>query len=156
MKIFLCGHKSRKKKREFLSIYYRFLKKKVTAQSISQIAFSFIKVNSSKEDGVMFIIPDFDCLCNSGRFSLVFYTKDFGRITHFWGNDLATVPISALCCELLSLLLVLTQRYEDFSIHTQSSKKKEWEKCYLQINIRYLFLYLNLFARILLYSSIID
>ena len=92
---------------------------------------------------------------NSGRFSLVLYTKDFRRITHFWGNDLATVPISALCCELLSLLLVLTQRYEDFSIHTQSSKKKEWEKCYLQINIRYLFLYLNLFARILLYSSII-
>lgn len=81
--MFLCGHKSRKKKREFLSIYYRFLKKKVTAQSISQIAFSFIRANSSKEDGVMFIIPDFDCLCNSGRFSLVLYTKDFGRITHF-------------------------------------------------------------------------
>ena len=32
---------------------------------------------------------------------------------------------TVLCCELLSLLLVLTQRYEDFSIHTQSSKKKE-------------------------------
>ena len=39
---------------------------------------------------------------NSGKLSLVPYTKDFGRITHFLGNDLATVLYTAFYLELLS------------------------------------------------------
>ena len=39
--------------------------------------------------------------CNSGKFLLVPYTKDFGRITHFLGNDLATVLYTAFCLDLL-------------------------------------------------------
>jgi len=39
---------------------------------------------------------------NSGKLSLVPYTKDFGRITHFWGNDLATVQSAAFYLELLT------------------------------------------------------
>ena len=33
---------------------------------------------------------------------LVPYTKDLGRITQFWGNDLATVLFATFCFELLS------------------------------------------------------
>ena len=40
--------------------------------------------------------------CNSGKLSLVPYTKGFGRITHFLGNDLATVLYTAFYLELLS------------------------------------------------------
>ena len=36
---------------------------------------------------------------NSGRFFLEPYTKDFGRITYFRGNDLATVPFAAFCLD---------------------------------------------------------
>ena len=41
---------------------------------------------------------------------LSLYNKDFGEIVRFLGNDLATVPIAAFCCELLSLSLVLGQK----------------------------------------------
>jgi len=41
-------------------------------------------------------------LCNSGKFLLVPYTKDFWETTHFRGNDLATMPFAAFCLELLS------------------------------------------------------
>ena len=40
--------------------------------------------------------------CNSGKLLLVPYTKDFGIITRFWGNDLATVQSAAFYLELLS------------------------------------------------------
>jgi len=40
--------------------------------------------------------------CNSGKLLLLPYTKDFGRITRFLGNDLATVPFAAFCHELRS------------------------------------------------------
>jgi hypothetical protein len=39
---------------------------------------------------------------NSGKFLLEPYTKGFGRITHFLGNDLATVLYTAFYLELLS------------------------------------------------------
>ena len=51
---------------------------------------------------------------NSRRFFLVSYTKDFGRITRFWGNDLATVLITAFCHKLLSLSLVVIQIYKEW------------------------------------------
>ena len=40
-------------------------------------------------------------LCNSGKFLFVPYTKGFGRITHFLGNDLATVLYTAFFLDLL-------------------------------------------------------
>lgn len=39
---------------------------------------------------------------NSGKFLLEPYTKGFGRITHFLGNDLATVLYTAFYLELLT------------------------------------------------------
>lgn len=39
---------------------------------------------------------------NSGKLLLLPYTKGFGRITHFLGNDLATVLYTAFYLELLS------------------------------------------------------
>ena len=39
--------------------------------------------------------------CNSGKFLFVPYTKGFGRITHFLGNDLATVLYTAFFLDLL-------------------------------------------------------
>ena len=47
------------------------------------------------------IICNTENFSNSGKLSLVSYTKDFGRITRFWGNDLATVPYTAFCLDLL-------------------------------------------------------
>lgn len=41
-------------------------------------------------------------MCNSGKFLFVPYTKGFGKITHFLGNDLATVPFAVFCYELRS------------------------------------------------------
>lgn len=41
-------------------------------------------------------------LCNFGITFLVPYNKDFGRITRFLGNDLATVLFAAFCYELRS------------------------------------------------------
>ena len=41
-------------------------------------------------------------LCNSGKLLFVPYTKDFGRITQFWGNDLATVLYATFCSDMLS------------------------------------------------------
>ena len=38
---------------------------------------------------------------NSGKLLFVPYTKDFGRITQFWGNDLATVHVAEVCIALL-------------------------------------------------------
>lgn len=40
--------------------------------------------------------------CNFGITFLVPYNKDFGRITRFLGNDLATVLFAAFCYELRS------------------------------------------------------
>lgn len=40
--------------------------------------------------------------CNSGKLLFVPYTKDFGRITQFWGNDLATVLYATFCSDMLS------------------------------------------------------
>ena len=42
-----------------------------------------------------------DFFCNSGKFLFVPYTKGFGRITHFLGNDLATVLYTAFFLDLL-------------------------------------------------------
>lgn len=39
---------------------------------------------------------------NSGKLLFVPYTKDFGRITQFWGNDLATVLYATFCSDMLS------------------------------------------------------
>ena len=47
---------------------------------------------------------------NSGRFFLEPYTKDFGSITHFLGNDLATVLSAAFCSELRSWQLILNTK----------------------------------------------
>ena len=57
-----------------------------------------------REVGFFFIIQALKShiLCNLGISFLVPYTKDFGRITQFWGNDLATVQSAALYLELLS------------------------------------------------------
>ncbi len=52
----------------------------------------------------------FTCFCvefpgifrNFGITFLVPYNKDFGRITRFLGNDLATVLFAAFCYELRS------------------------------------------------------
>lgn len=41
-------------------------------------------------------------ICNFGITFLVPYNKDFGRITRFLGNDLATVLFAAFCYELRS------------------------------------------------------
>lgn len=41
-------------------------------------------------------------LYNSGKLLFVPYTKDFGRITQFWGNDLATVLYATFCSDMLS------------------------------------------------------
>lgn len=41
-------------------------------------------------------------LSNFGITFLVPYNKDFGRITRFLGNDLATVLFAAFCYELRS------------------------------------------------------
>lgn len=43
-----------------------------------------------------------EILCNSGKLLFVPYTKDFGRITQFWGNDLATVLYATFCSDMLS------------------------------------------------------
>lgn len=42
-----------------------------------------------------------ETFCNSGKFLFVPYTKGFGRITHFLGNDLATVLYTAFFLDLL-------------------------------------------------------
>ena len=47
-----------------------------------------------------FAIQNF--ICNFGIDFLVLYNKDFGRITRFGGNDLATVPSAAFCLDLLT------------------------------------------------------
>jgi hypothetical protein len=49
-------------------------------------------------------------LPNSGKFLLVPYTKGFGRITHFLGNDLATVPFAAFCLDLRFKQLLRIQK----------------------------------------------
>lgn len=46
------------------------------------------------------IMPNF--FRNSGKLLFVPYTKDFGRITQFWGNDLATVLYATFCSDMLS------------------------------------------------------
>ena len=43
-----------------------------------------------------------DIFINSGKLLFVPYTKDFGRITQFWGNDLATVLYATFCSDMLS------------------------------------------------------
>ena len=48
-----------------------------------------------KKDVQSFFFP------NSGKFLFVPYTKGFGRITHFLGNDLATVLYTAFFLDLL-------------------------------------------------------
>ena len=53
------------------------------------------------ENGVKAILIT-DTFYNSGKFLLEPYTKGFGRITHFLGNDLATVLYTAFYLELLS------------------------------------------------------
>ena len=58
---------------------------------------------------ISLIIPRI--FCNSGKLLLVPYTKDFGIITRFWGNDLATELFAALCYELRSSNLFQAQRY---------------------------------------------
>lgn len=45
---------------------------------------------------------DKNYLDNSGKLLFVPYTKDFGRITQFWGNDLATVLYATFCSDMLS------------------------------------------------------
>ena len=44
----------------------------------------------------------FEIFHNSGKLLFVPYTKDFGRITQFWGNDLATVLYATFCSDMLS------------------------------------------------------
>lgn len=51
---------------------------------------------------------------NSGKLLLVPYTKDFRRITRFWGNELATVPYAMFCLELHSSNSLLLQRYKNY------------------------------------------
>lgn len=46
------------------------------------------------------LFPEF--FSNSGKLLFVPYTKDFGRITQFWGNDLATVLYATFCSDMLS------------------------------------------------------
>ena len=53
-------------------------------------------------------------LYNSGKLLLVPYTKDFRRITRFWGNELATVPYAMFCLELHSSNSLLLQRYKNY------------------------------------------
>jgi len=47
---------------------------------------------------------------NSESFFLEPYTKYFGRITHFLGNDLVTVLSAASCPELRSWQLILNTK----------------------------------------------
>lgn len=47
-------------------------------------------------------MPFSEFLNNSGKLLFVPYTKDFGRITQFWGNDLATVLYATFCSDMLS------------------------------------------------------
>lgn len=41
-------------------------------------------------------------LVNPGELLLVPYTKGFGRITYFRGNDLTTMPFAVFCSDMLS------------------------------------------------------
>ena len=52
----------------------------------------------------------FEFNINFESFFLEPYTKDFGRITHFLGNDLVTVLSAAFCPELRSWQLILNTK----------------------------------------------
>ena len=58
--------------------------------SVSGVHFLFVFLSKSR------------FLINFGITFLVPYNKDFGRITRFLGNDLATVLFAAFCYELRS------------------------------------------------------
>lgn len=58
--------------------------------------------NSLAKKKFIFYIVIYNILYNSGKLLFVPYTKDFGRITQFWGNDLATVLYATFCSDMLS------------------------------------------------------
>lgn len=62
-------------------------------------------------------------LCNSGKLLLLPYTKGFGRITHFLGNDLATVLYTAFCLDLLFKQLVGYKCTKDIGTIIQKREK---------------------------------
>lgn len=70
--------------------------------------------NQNKRDGwilkTIFYKRGIEYFRNSGKFFLEPYTKDFGRITHFLGNDLATVLSATFCSELRSWQLILNTK----------------------------------------------
>lgn len=61
--------------------------------------------------------------CNSGKLLLLPYTKGFGRITHFLGNDLATVLYTAFCLDLLFKQLVGYKCTKDIGTIIQKREK---------------------------------
>ena len=62
-------------------------------------------------------------LRNSGKLLLLPYTKGFGRITHFLGNDLATVLYTAFCLDLLFKQLVGYKCTKDIGTIIQKREK---------------------------------
>lgn len=64
-----------------------------------------------------------DIFCNSGKLLLLPYTKGFGRITHFLGNDLATVLYTAFCLDLLFKQLVGYKCTKDIGTIIQKREK---------------------------------
>lgn len=60
---------------------------------------------------------------NSGKLLLLPYTKGFGRITHFLGNDLATVLYTAFCLDLLFKQLVGYKCTKDIGTIIQKREK---------------------------------
>ena len=64
-----------------------------------------------------------DFYCNSGKLLLLPYTKGFGRITHFLGNDLATVLYTAFCLDLLFKQLVGYKCTKDIGTIIQKREK---------------------------------
>lgn len=82
-------------------------------------------------DGNNHIIKNFTCtdkayasfFGNSGKLLLLPYTKGFGRITHFLGNDLATVLYTAFCLDLLFKQLVGYKCTKDIGTIIQKREK---------------------------------
>lgn len=60
---------------------------------------------------------------NSGKLLILPYTKGFGRITHFLGNDLATVLYTAFCLDLLFKQLVGYKCTKDIGTIIQKREK---------------------------------
>ena len=68
-------------------------------------------------------LGDAGFFCNSGKLLLLPYTKGFGRITHFLGNDLATVLYTAFCLDLLFKQLVGYKCTKDIGTIIQKREK---------------------------------